>query len=97
MKSHTEIVHEGIKSGVKCHLCDKTVATTTVLRRHIEAVHEKKRPFSCNLCDFTFTQKAHLITHLKGKHKQTVVVNWQGNKSYALLCIRQQGATLAYY
>ena len=81
MKSHTEIVHEGIKSGVKCHLCDKTVATTTVLRRHIEAVHEKKRPFACNLCDFTFTQKAHLITHLKGKHKQSVVVIWNGNKS----------------
>ena len=71
---HIQRDHEGIKFGVKCHLCDKTYSVNTALKMHIEAVHEKKRPHACNLCDFTFAQKAHLVTHLKGKHKQTVVV-----------------------
>ena len=45
------------------------MATTTVLKRHIEAVHEKKRPFECTVCHERFGQKAHLVTHMKGKHK----------------------------
>ena len=69
LKEHIEGAHEGKKKSFKCHICDKSVTTSTVLKRHIAAVHEKKRPFECHLCHERFGQKAHLITHLKGKHK----------------------------
>ena len=69
---HIQRDHEGIKFGVKCHLCDKTYSVNTALKMHIEAVHEKKRPFACDICSERFGQKAHLVTHIKGKHKSHV-------------------------
>ena len=72
MANHIRRDHEGIKPDIRCHLCNRSVATPSVLRNHMEQVHEKKRPYACTLCDLKFAQKAHLVTHYKGKHKQIV-------------------------
>jgi len=69
LKEHIEGAHEGKKSLSNVTYAIKVLPTSTVLKRHIAAVHEKKRPFECHLCHERFGQKAHLITHLKGKHK----------------------------
>ena len=67
---HIGIAHEGKKPPeFFCPHCGKSFGSTTGVNRHIEAVHEKKRPHSCHLCDLAFAQKGQLKTHIKGKHR----------------------------
>ena len=39
------------------------------MKRHIDNVHEKKKPYGCDICNERFAQSGHLVTHKKGKHK----------------------------
>lgn len=40
------------------------------LKRHIENVHEDKKPFKCELCDFQSSQKASLKKHVAAVHQK---------------------------
>ena len=66
MKNHIKIHHEG--KTVNCPNCQNPYQNKVALKRHIEAVHEKKRPHTCDICNASFAQKPHLKTHKKGKH-----------------------------
>jgi uncharacterized Zn-finger protein len=45
-----------------------TFASTPVnhtLRKHVESVHEGKKPFQCNICVASFSQKGHMNRHFE--------------------------------
>ena len=60
----------------KCDNCAKTFKLPHHLKRHIEAVHDKKKSFKCRVpsCRKSFTEKANLKQHIEGVH--------QGKKPY---------------
>ena len=83
MQSHIRNIHEGRKpKPEKCSLCDKIFVNKGTLRKHTEAVHEKKRPYACHLCDLSFTQSGNLKTHIKGKHKEFIFTGKIKNGSF---------------
>ena len=44
------------------------------MEKHIESIHEKKRPYECSKCDACFTQSHVLKKHIISVH--------EGNKDY---------------
>ena len=40
------------------------------LKKHIEAVHEGKKPHKCVICEATFTQKTSLKKHITNVHEK---------------------------
>ena len=45
MKKHIGVVHEG-KKLFKCHTCDYGAFGKKNLKRHIETLHEEKKPIA---------------------------------------------------
>ena len=69
-KVHLKINHEGIKPKKRpCPICNKEVLS---LKKHTDAVHDKKKPHACYICDMRFSQASILKTHLKGRHKNDI-------------------------
>ena len=40
------------------------------LTKHVESVHEGRKPFKCSNCDGSFTEKGSLNRHIKSIHEQ---------------------------
>jgi KRAB domain-containing zinc finger protein len=53
----------------KCEKCFYGTNNNVHLKDHINAVHEKLRPYVCDHCDFAGAKKVNLATHIKRKHK----------------------------
>ena len=51
-----------------CHLCSKAFIGNKKLKQHIDAVHEKKRPYLCDICSNRFSQEGHLKAHIATVH-----------------------------
>lgn len=49
--------------GFHCKECKQIMSTRSALKRHIENVHLKLKPFQCRYCQRPFAKKAHLISH----------------------------------
>ena len=54
---------------LKCDICSSLFKTKRQLKKHIESVHEGKKPFKCNICDVSFSQKHNLETHVVSVHE----------------------------
>ena len=39
-------------------VCESSFTQKPSLNKHIQAVHERKKPFKCNICDSRITQTA---------------------------------------
>jgi GAGA factor/Zinc finger, C2H2 type len=52
----------------KCQICNKVLSNKYLLKRHIEAVHEKKMEFTCAECPKTFHRKHQLDSHITYCH-----------------------------
>ena len=59
----------GGKKTYKCHICNKNLSTNTVLKNHIQEVHEAMKPFYCDICGTKFAQKVNLETHIISVHE----------------------------
>ncbi|KAL3860759.1 hypothetical protein ACJMK2_010832 [Sinanodonta woodiana] len=48
-----------------CEICQRTFANAKCLKKHIEAVHSKMKPYVCNFCNHACARKAMLELHLR--------------------------------
>ncbi|KAF7273587.1 hypothetical protein GWI33_013695 [Rhynchophorus ferrugineus] len=70
LKNH-EVIHRAPEelpswSKVKkCDMCQRFFANSKCLKVHVQAVHEKFKPFICNICGHKTTRKAMLELHLR--------------------------------
>ncbi|KAG8228920.1 hypothetical protein J437_LFUL009143 [Ladona fulva] len=49
----------------KCNICLKTYSDSKCLKKHIQAVHSKLRPYVCQVCGHMSARKAMLQMHLR--------------------------------
>ena len=63
----TSRVHHKVKPHL-CSLCGKSFPSTSTLRKHVDAVHEKKQ-YECKECDEIFKNKYAYDMHNDFKHK----------------------------
>lgn len=72
LRNH-ELLHqdtEGRRSSAcyankECHICKRVFANQKSLKKHIEIVHNKRRPYLCNTCGHETSRKAMLDLHLR--------------------------------
>ena len=62
----TELV---ISKSKQCSDCGSTFSSQSNLRLHIDAVHEKKRPYLCSECGDSFSTQNNLKRHITAVHK----------------------------
>jgi len=51
-----------------CSLCSAAFVSASDLRRHVNAVHDRRRDWPCTQCAFVGLQRAHLTTHVAARH-----------------------------
>ena len=51
-----------------CLLCSAAFVSASDLRRHVNAVHDRRRDWPCTQCAFVGLQRAHLTTHVAARH-----------------------------
>ena len=70
MSVHGEVPKENKNPTHKaeCNICHATFRKTCEVTRHINEVHEGKKPFACTLCNSTFARKAGLTDHIATVH-----------------------------
>ena len=66
---HIQRVHEGIENKYACTICSYKFDSNARLKKHIETVHEGKKPFRCDICDTKFAEKSTLNCHIKSIHE----------------------------
>ena len=49
--------HHVVEKQLKCDICKSVFKTKETLKRHIQTVHEGKKPFTCKICDTSFAKK----------------------------------------
>ena len=65
----------------QCNICDASFKITQELNKHIESVHERKKPFDCTQCDAKFSLQQvkitilHLFTNQKSLSAANVIKN----------------------
>ena len=70
LKLHTDRVHVGKKlNKISCDFCDATFRFESLLKKHIAAVHDGKRPYKCETCSFSSSTNSVLIKHITHVHE----------------------------
>ena len=57
------------RQNYMCNSCNKSFKTNSILKQHIESVHEGKI-FKCSICLSNFTQKVNLKKHIESVHEE---------------------------
>ena len=79
LRTHVQEVHEKLNAekGAKtmnelkrqCQICQKMI-TSSFLKSHIAAVHEKLKPYQCQICHQFYRYKSTLKTHTQVVHEK---------------------------
>jgi KRAB domain-containing zinc finger protein len=67
----TRMAPTSSKSKAKCDVCAKSYYCKRDLKRHVETVHENKKPHKCDLCGSSFGLLGALKSHIKSVHKDS--------------------------
>ena len=70
-KTNDTFEHPNIStSNTFCAKCNKTFSfpTAASFKRHIESVHEGKRPYKCDHCELRFEEKSKMKNHVSVVH-----------------------------
>lgn len=81
MKRH-EALHSGAKI-CKCKHCDESFSTTYQLYKHIDIVHQSKRPYQCAVCNKGFLVRSHLTEHMRTHTKEKPYICTYCNKTFS--------------
>ena len=57
------------RSKCKCDSCGKTLLTLSHLKKHIEAVHEKRKDEKCDFCSKSYNSVGDLMRHINSVHE----------------------------
>ena len=68
LTKHKQIVHKMEKQKFNCHLCKSVFKGKHDLKRHINSIHHKKKPYMCAKCLVNFSRKSYCKSHLKQVH-----------------------------
>jgi uncharacterized Zn-finger protein len=63
------LISNGETKLYSCTICEQKLTTKSHLRRHIQSVHEGKKPFKCQACQNTFTSSQSLNGHISSNHE----------------------------
>lgn len=66
---HIQRIHEGIENKYACTICSYSFNSNALLKRHVDSVHEGKKPIRCDICDAKFAEKSTLKSHIKLIHE----------------------------
>ena len=55
---------------LKCYICEAGFKQKEYLRKHIDSVHEGKKPFACSCCDAKFVEKRSIKRHFASVHEK---------------------------
>ncbi|XP_018326396.1 zinc finger protein 569 isoform X2 [Agrilus planipennis] len=68
LRTH-QVIHKEVPPGwlaqQQCTICQKFFANSKSLKKHIQCVHNKYKPFICNVCGHKSARKAMLELHLR--------------------------------
>ena len=73
------------KRVFKCKECDREFGKYNHLKKHIQNIHLKLKPFSCELCDYASSSKDRLISHVTLKHNKGNIYLQFHKKKFILL------------
>ncbi|KAF5288219.1 hypothetical protein FQA39_LY03987 [Lamprigera yunnana] len=71
LRNHQVLVHKQVNDvpewafQQQCETCKKFFANSKSLKKHIQSVHDKFKPFICNICGHKTTRKSMLDLHLR--------------------------------
>ena len=57
-------------SGEKFFICDSPFSKKLDVNRHLDSVHEGKRPYKCSFCNISFGIKQNLTRHITSVHEK---------------------------
>ena len=58
------------EESFKCSKCNSTFSKKLDVNRHIDSVHEGKRPYKCSFCNISFGIKQNLTRHITSVHEK---------------------------
>ena len=64
-----EVVISKWKQNFQCSDCGSTFSSQSNLKLHIDAIHEKKKPWLCSECGDSFSTQNNLKRHISTVHK----------------------------
>ena len=50
--------------------CDNSFSHNNDMKKHVQSVHEKKKPFKCDICDYSCSNKNVLKKHVTAVHDE---------------------------
>ena len=62
-------VHGTVEKNHHCHLCESRFRVASLLRKHIETVHEKSRQFPCPYCKSVLSSRDKFKLHSQRLHE----------------------------
>ena len=61
--------HNVSDTSTDCKECGKYFKDNNKLKRHVETVHLKLKPYKCETCNKSFGEKSHMKRHVKNTHE----------------------------
>ena len=77
LNCHIKRYHSGIirPKDKSCPHCEYKTESSSILKTHIEAVHEGKKDYQCEHCPLKFARKPALTKHISAVHEKIKVVS----------------------
>ena len=68
-QNSTDEVDYKSKNEHVCHICNAKFSDSHGVKRHIQSVHEIKRPNLCDICSKSFTRASEVRIHKEAVHE----------------------------